>query len=290
MTTKSTDKNSIKILNELLKKYSNKEEITQKYGIKSAAFFKHLTEIKQAGFNLLKDNSFYKIKAFCGTFDLTSADTSTIAHLYTLSYFMQSKKRTKNLETLLEKILLLSSNEKYNETLKKIELFQKTKNYMDYSSKISLFEEFINKNKITKVLTLSNNSYILKPSDIKRDKNNIYFHFYDEEKNENKTIPIEDIVKIIPIDESEDNIQYKKEIIFELYGRLIKSYRLKEDERLIEVHPEKIVIANSSSDKNILFKRLLRYDILCRVLFPISDAKEFQNLINNSLQKLKSGI
>ncbi len=290
MTNKSTDKNSIKILYELIKKYSNKDEIIEKYNIKSGAFFKHLTEIKHANFEIIKDGPYYKIKAFSNNFNLTSLDTSLIAHLITLSYFSSSKKRTKNLTTALKKILLFSSKEKYDETLNKIELFKKTKNYMDYSNKISAFEEFINKNKITKIMTLSEKTYILKPIKIKRNESNIYFHFYDEIKNENKTIPIEDIVKIIPIDESKDNIEYKKEIIFELYGRLAKSYVLKEDERLIEKQANKIVVANSSSDKNILFKRLLRYDILCRILFPKDVTKEFQNLINDSLQKLKSGF
>ncbi len=288
MTTKQTDKNSIKILYELLKKYSNKEELIEKYNIKSGAFFKHLTEIKQSGFEIIKDSPNYKVRAFSNIFDLTNIDTSIIAHLLVLSHFNSSKKRTKKLKAVLEKILLLSSKEKYNETLKKLELFKNAKNQTDYGNKVSAFEEFINKNKITKIITLQNKTYILKPIDIKRNENNIYFHFYDEEKDENKTISIEDIVKIIPIDESENNFEYKKEIIFELYGRLAKNYRLKENERLIESQANKIIIANSSSDKTVLFKRLLRYDILCKILFPKNDAKEFQNLINNSLKKLKT--
>lgn len=290
MTTKTKDKNSIKILYELLKKYSTKNEILEKYNIKSGAFFKHLTEIKKAGFEILKDNSSYKIKTFSGLFDFTNAETSLIAHFFVISHFMLSKKRAKKLKTTLEKILILSSKKHNEEIIKKIELYKKPENQTDYSNKISAFEEFINKNKITKIITLSNENFILKPTDIKRDENNIYFHFYDEEKNENKTIPIDEIEKIIPIDESENDIEYKKEIMFELYGRLAKTYTLKEDERLVEKSANKIVIANSSSDKNVLFKRLLRYDILCKVILPKTDAKDFQNLINNSLQKLKNGI
>ena len=122
------------------------------------------------------------------------------------------------------------------------------------------------------------------------DEKNIYFHFYDEEKNENKTILFEDITKIIPIDESENDIEFKNETIFELYGRLAKNYRLKENERLIEKFPNKIVIANSNSDKKVLFKRLLRYDVLCKIIHSKNDVKEFQNLVNNSLRKLKSGV
>ena len=109
MTTKTKDKNSIKILYELLKKYSTKNEILEKYNIKSGAFFKHLTEIKKAGFEILKDNSSYKIKTFSGLFDFTNAETSLIAHFFVISHFMLSKKRAKKLKTTLEKILILSS-------------------------------------------------------------------------------------------------------------------------------------------------------------------------------------
>ncbi len=201
-----------------------------------------------------------------------------------------SKKKAKNLKTAIEKILLLSSKEKYDEIHNKFELFKKAKIYSDYSDKISEFEELINKNKITKITTQSNQSYILKPINIIMDEKNIYFHFYDEEKNENKTILFEDITKIIPIDESENDIEFKNETIFELYGRLAKNYRLKENERLIEKFPNKIVIANSNSDKKVLFKRLLRYDVLCKIIHSKNDVKEFQNLVNNSLRKLKSGV
>ena len=288
--TKSNDKNSIKILYELLKKYSNKEEIIEKYSIKSGAFFKHLTEIKQAGFEIFKDGANYKIKTFSNLYNLTNHETSMIANILVLSYFISSKKRTKNLLKTLNKILLLSSKENYDEIFKKFELFKKSKNNIDYSNKITAFEEFIDKNKITKVTTTQQKTYILKPKEIKTNENKIYFHFYDEEKDENKTIAIEDITKIIPIDESESNILNEKEIIFELSGRLAKIYRLRENERLVDKFPDKIIIANSNSDKTVLFKRLLRYDILCRVLFPENDVNEFKNLIANSLRKLKNGI
>lgn len=290
MTTKTTDKNSLKILCELLKKYSNKEEIIEKCNIKSGAFFKHLTELKQADFKIMKDGSNYKIKAFSNLIELKNTDTSTIAHLLVLAHFILSKKKAKNLKTAIEKILLLSSKEKYDEIHNKFELFKKAKIYSDYSDKISEFEELINKNKITKITTQSNQSYILKPINIIMDEKNIYFHFYDEEKNENKTILFEDITKIIPIDESENDIEFKNETIFELYGRLAKNYRLKKNERLIEKFPNKIVIANSNSDKKVLFKRLLRYDVLCKIIHSKNDVKEFQNLVNNSLRKLKSGV
>ena len=42
-----------------------------------------------------------------------------------------------------------------------------------------------------------------------------------------------------------------------LYGKLSKSYLLKEEERILHYSKDKIVVANYSKDKISLFKRLL---------------------------------
>ena len=83
-------------------------------------------------------------------------------------------------------------------------------------------------------------------------------------------------------------LKENKETIFELYGRLKKTYLLKDEERIVDYTKDKLVIANSSNDKKKLFKRLLRYDILCKVTFPKSDVKEFTKLISDSLNNLDS--
>ena len=97
------------------------------------------------------------------------------------------------------------------------------------------------------------------PYDYEWKKNKIFLKYFDE-SNDLKEILIDDIVRIDSSKE-EFKITEKKELIFELYGKLAKSYLLKEDERVIDFTKEKLVIANSSQDKQMLFRRLLRYDI-----------------------------
>lgn len=89
-------------------------------------------------------------------------------------------------------------------------------------------------------------------------------------------------VKIIKM----NNNSQENETFFELYGKLIKSYRLKENERVVDFNDEKLVIASSNSDKNELFRRLLRYDTLCRVIFPKKDVNNFKKLIEKSLANI----
>lgn len=80
--------------------------------------------------------------------------------------------------------------------------------------------------------------------------------------------------------------EFEKEIIFELYGKLANSYILKDNERIVDKFADKIVIANSSLDKEGLFKRLLRYDIFCKVLFSKDDREEFKKFVQNSIKSI----
>ena len=85
--------------------------------------------------------------------------------------------------------------------------------------------------------------------------------------------------------ENKENF-YQNEVIFELYERLAKTYVLKDYERVIDVDADKLVIASSTPDKNNLFKRLLRYDTLCKITFPKKERVNFKNLIEKTLDNL----
>ena len=77
-----------------------------------------------------------------------------------------------------------------------------------------------------------------------------------------------------------------QEVIFELYGKLSKSYLLKEEERIVHSSKDKIVIASYAKDKAKLYRRLLRYDILCKVTFPKREANEFKKMLEKALANL----
>ena len=96
---------------------------------------------------------------------------------------------------------------------------------------------------------------------------------------------LDDIVKIAKKTQ-EINVNPQKEVVFELYGKLAKSYLLKEEESIVDYSKDKIVIVNHCEDKLKLFRRLLRYDILCKVTFPKADVRYFKSIIENSLENI----
>lgn len=132
--------------------------------------------------------------------------------------------------------------------------------------------------------------------------------YFSNEKNYNSAFEKYDIYKTlfqnnnqeIPKGKYKEKIKYTTEVkiikmnknpqenetFFELYDKLIKSYRLKENERVVDFNNEKLVIASSNPDKDELFRRLLRYDTLCKVIFPKKDVNGFKKLIEKSLANI----
>ena len=104
---------------------------------------------------------------------------------------------------------------------------------------------------------------------------------------DNIKILIDKIVKIIPFEFIEDEIE-NKETIFELYGRLAKTYLLKSHERVVESTKTSLIVASCEKNKTLLFKRLLRYDTLCKVIQPQEDVKTFKKLIEKSLKNINN--
>ena len=159
-----------------------------------------------------------------------------------------------------------------------MELFKNLSIANYYEEKIHLINKiFIAKGEMS--LTLYNKQQInIVPICFAYKKNCTTLNYIEINTRKHKEIPLNKIVKIAQIGQ-EEILPTRTETIFELYGRLADVYVLKDGERVIDYKKEKIVIANGYEDKGILFKRLLRYDVLCKITHPKEDVQEFKNLL-----------
>ncbi len=276
--------NTLEILNLLMNNFISKEEICSYLNIKLPTFYKCLKTIKNAGFEVEKKGIKYSSSKFSKSINFTSLETSIFSYLLFLSYSMLPDKKNKYFYNAIMKILHISTKENYEETILKFESHKKTANDNIFKEKVELLQKYKDNKYVLKIVLHSGKKYILTPLDFHWQNGKAYFYFINQTKRK-KMILIDKIEKIIP----EDKIEYipeAKETIFELYGRLAKIYVLKENERIIDSFPDKLVIANGSSDKEVLFRRLLRYDELCKVLFPKEDVKTFKEIIEKSLDNI----
>lgn len=282
---RSINKTPLLMTRMLLDNFYSKEEIMEALNIKQVTFFKNLRLILFAGFKYIKENRKYKIVSFKNSINYSVLNINTMAHLLTLANGIFPKHKIKELHTVLKKILYLSSKDDYDNFVEKYTLFNKITQDSEYSEKTELFQKYLNKKYTLSVITKQKDRFILKPVEYIWGQKNPFFLFEDAETKEKKQISPHDILSIHPVKELLNN-ENERETVFELSGRLAKNYVLKENEVLKDANKNKIVIANYSQDKQKLFKRLLRYDFLCNIIYPVQDRKAFLALLKKSLDNI----
>ena len=76
-------------------------------------------------------------------------------------------------------------------------------------------------------------------------------------------------------------------MVFELHGRLMRAYKLKPSEKVINFNQNYITVSNSEDDKDILLRRLLKYGESCKIVSPKSLKAEMLELTNEMLKNLE---
>lgn len=279
--------NIFKVYKQLVLKNTNVANISDSLGIKPVTVYKYLDLFKKAGFKLLKIKTVHRIVEYSDLVKLSDAEMGLIAYLKLLSFMLFSKNKNRIFSKLIDRMLEYTNEKTSLEVENKFNLMKKASNTNLYKEKLELFEKFKNLSRVL-VFLKGNEKLVLRPLEPVFKNKKIFFNFMDDKNKEIREIEINKIVNIAPFS---DELLYNseaQEVIFELYGRLAKVYVLKEGERVVNFSSDKLTIANNASDKGALFKRLLRYDTLCKIKFPKKDSVEFQKLIEKSLENIES--
>lgn len=128
--------------------------------------------------------------------------------------------------------------------------------------------------------------FSVEPKCIIYEFDRVYLSVYNPKLLRNQKLLLENIVHVEQLPQKNTTNQFHNSIVFELNGRLAKSYKLKYGEKVINTLKNSIVISNDVEDKNILFKRLIRYGDKCKILQPKSAKNEFVCFIDKIIQNL----
>ena len=263
------------------------EYVIKVLNISETAFHKNIAKFKNAGFKVTYRNSTYRIDVFKNIFNLDEKDKQIIAQLLESSTKL-SKQKHKDFLNFIKKFLLLTQEKDYNDVIKKYEFLKKIALYSKFEEKIKIIKQNFKK----RMCLILNSNVEIYATFLRLDANEdkIYLYYENNQTLKEEKISIEKIARITKNKNHLLEIE-KSEVVFEIYDRLAKTYLLKEDERIIDSSNNKLTILSSSKDKNELFKRLLRYDTLCKVLYPKSDVVKFREMICKSLEniEIKSG-
>ncbi len=287
MKENSIRKNALKMIDMIYNYPCTKQEILSTLNIQPATFQKHLFFIKKSGIKIRKKRGVYYIDNYKRVINYTDCETGALAYLIFLANSFLSLKRNKEVGFALKDILLLSNEKNKNTVYNKSSYFKKISSYNTYSDKISAIQEYIETETLLSVSILKEKQDIaLMPLRVDWSDNGLKIIFLNKQTDKEISVPIEKINKIAPLEENKIFV-HKKETVFELMGRLVKSYLLRDDERVVDFTKKTIVVASAQEDKELLFKRLLRYDVLCKVLVPKRDVEKFKDLLSLALDNLE---
>ncbi|MBQ4646750.1 MAG: hypothetical protein IJB79_05320 [Candidatus Gastranaerophilales bacterium] len=283
---KSIDKkNSLYIIKLLMKGKASKEEISNSLNIGNSTFYRHINLIKKVGFDIKKQDDSFELLQYENLFKFEECDLSVFVYLLLIAYVMLSCKKFEIFYGAVQKMICLTNQKDFIKVKKEFEKYRMNSIGSYYSEKTAILKKYLESKSYVNVVIKNLQEQKIMPLEFKWEKEKLLLVYLDE-NNETKQVLLDNLTKIIE-DEVRMKISHTKETIFELYGRLAKSYLLKDEERVVDFTRNKIVIANASKDKEKLFKRLLRYDILCKVVFPKSDVADFKAMIEKSLDNIE---
>lgn len=263
----------------------NKRDLLDCLKINESTFYKHISDIKKASFKIKrKEKDIYKLTKYQKALELVKYEISVLVYLMLVSDAMLPTDKTKCFFEVVDKILSLTTQINSSEVLNSYNANKKLSISSDYRDKSEILSQYLNTNKKVTIILTNSKEINITPLEMYWKKEKLYLKYICEKENLSD-VCLDKIIKIIENKKS-FKTSCSNEVIFELYGKLSQSYLLKENERIIRYSKNKIVVANSEKDKNKLFRRLLRYDILCKVIFPKADVLKFSKMIKNSLDNI----
>lgn len=276
--------------NELIEKLRTNNKIECVYT--QEAFLKYFNTLKLSGININRNKTKYYIENTLIKIDFSKEEKQALVSILK----NKAKLNNKEEEELINNIILKLNKYTDNNLNKDIESIPIIKNE---SEKDNLRQKIIStlKNmlydKHNVIITYEKQNHtedkiIVEIREILEQNNNIYVLCYNQKIGRNKRINIDSIKSIKQLPTKTQGISHMNSVVFEIYGRLAYSYKLKPSEKVIDFNSsEHITISNSEEDKESLLLRLLKYGENCKILKPSSVQEEFIQLTDNIIKNLE---
>ena len=284
------------LLNENLKKVEVIEKLKSNDAIESVysqeAFVKYFNTLEALGFELERAKNKYILLNAIYSIDITKKEKELLQQIILKNRSLYRNKNTKDFKTAISKI------NKYLEPRYSIEELSLMFDKEEMQGNDNLRDKLLlsignmiidNQQVVLKYWRTKNKIEELKVElkDIVEKNKNIFVRCYCPSVARNKNINIDSIVELNQLPNKSQNKSCLNSVVFELYGRLMSSYKLKPSEKVINFSPNHIAVSNSEEDKDILLRRLLKYGENCRIVKPKSLKDEMIELTNEMLKNLE---
>ncbi len=279
---------------ELIKIIENRNNIENIYNKETLLKYFNTLELVGLKIRKRKEDSKYSLENLPVEINLTENEIKVLCLIEGYVRKLYQKRLEKTFDEFLENLERCFSKETtfiYNS----IKTNNKMKTDIDFLNNAALirqFEQYCIESQKLKI-EYSNKSdeateiFIVEPKCIEYEADRVYVLVYNPAIAQNQKLLLDNIKNITQLPQKTGAYNTPNTVIFELKGRLAKSYKLKTDEKIINSSPECIIVSNFSEDKDILLKRLLKYGENCVILQPKSAQKEFLELVSKILINLE---
>lgn len=231
---------------------------------------KYINTCRYCGFNIPKINNKYYVANIPFGLDLSQKDLDNLEYL---NHVVQERMTKKYSNIFAEFVNRL--NRYSNKGILKLE---------EKTSKViyEAFEDGIkDKRKLKFILK---NKKTLECIPIKLIDEKRPSRFLVSENGKERMISVNSVAAIETSDTRYIENFTQQSVTFKLTGGLAKRYTLRDWEDIIERKENEIIVSNKGECKELLLKRLLKYDTCCEVLTPKSYRIEMYELIKSTLK------
>ena len=287
----------LEILKILLEEDISKKDIMEKLKINDSfervytteAFIKYFNTLKIAGFIIEKNKNIYKLKNAFFSIDLTKDEVKLFCRLIQNTGKLHDENKEKTIKFSVNKIIKFIDKDYQEEIIAET---QKNHNQLTNKDNIILRFENLKKDNQQVIITYykKSNEICTITGEIKEvtEKNNsVQIVCYDPIKVRSKRINTNSIINVQQLPSKIRNSFLKDSVTFELYGRLANLYKLKPNEKMVNMYTDYIIVENHDEDRDVLIRRLLKYGENCKIVKPENFKKEFLEMTDEILKKLQ---
>lgn len=256
------------------------------------AFIKYFNTLELLDFKIEKDKTLYKVTEVPSKISFTNKELSVFIDLIRYLKKLHNANLEASIIDAIKKSLKFVDEKAKNEI--KAALEEKAQNVTVNSNVISFLESLLADNQIVSITYKKNNDAIstinVELKEIIEKNNTFTIVCYNPMKARNKKILVDSIISVKQLPRKASNISCMNSVVFRLYGRLAKAYKIKSNETALDHSTGCTTISNVGEDKDVLIKRLLKYGEFCEIIRPEDVRRDFIKLTEDILNNLQEDI
>lgn len=248
---------------------------------------KYTNALKVFGVKVKKENNKYKLDSSLYSVDYSLNDLKALSIILEASENLPDEEIARNISDLKSSLFLRMNNSNKGTFSSLISDKDFSFFYTDLKKQIQDCKNLCKDNVVLDLTYLYKTKTIrckCKPKEVTYDVKTAYLNVYDLNRKENIEIALPNILSMDVMPSRSAKCGSATTVTFKLKGRLAKTYKLKEGEKLLDKNDDEIIVTNSGEPLDKLYSRLMRYADLCEILSPRYIRYEMINLLSETIK------